>query len=133
ASDLSIRVSRKKLRRLAPGDRLDYVVRQAAREQGEEAVIRQTLDRYFTACKTHVRALAAYSPSVYPRMVTLFPCTKRSAPGRNKRANGWDDLVAGGLQIYAVPGSHQTMIAEPRVRILARKLQACIDAALASG
>jgi thioesterase domain-containing protein len=133
ASDLNVTVSRKILERLEPGERLDYVVRQAAEQHGEAEVIRQTVDRYFTTCKVQERALAAYHPSIYPGTVTLFRCRARNSTSLNKRANGWDSLVAGGVQIHAVPGSHQTMIAEPRVRILARELQACIDAALSSG
>jgi thioesterase domain-containing protein len=133
ASDLNVPVSRKILERLAPSERLDYVVRQATEQHGETEVIRQTVDRYFITCKAQERALASYHPPVYPGTVTLFRCKTRNSTSLNERANGWDGLVEGGVQIHAVPGSHQTMIAEPRVRILARKLQVCINAALASG
>jgi amino acid adenylation domain-containing protein len=133
ASDLNIRVSRKTLRRLEPGERLDYVVRQAAGQQGETDIVRRMVSRYFAVCKAQERALAAYYPAIYHGSVTLFRCKARRSPRRNDQLNGWERLAAGGVQVHVVPGSHQTMIAEPRVRILARKLQACIDAAFATG
>src|SRR5262249_57231984 len=93
ASDLNVPVSRKILDRLGPSERLDYVVRQAAEQHGESEVIRQTLDRYFTTCKTQERALAAYHPPVYPGTVTLFRCRARNTTSPNERANGWTSLV----------------------------------------
>jgi thioesterase domain-containing protein len=130
ASDLNIPVSRKTLRRLTPGERLDYVVRRAGEELGEAAVVRRTVDRYFSTCKAHERALAAYRPTVYPGPVTLFRCRSKRCNNEKERAYGWDELAAGGVQIHAVPGSHQSMVTEPQVRVLARRLQACIDRAL---
>jgi thioesterase domain-containing protein len=130
ASDLNIPVSRKMLRRLAPGERLDYVLRRAGGEPGEADVIRRTVERYFSTCKAQERALAAYRPTNYPGPVTLFRCRAKRCNNEKERAYGWDELVAGGVQILAVPGSHQSMVTEPRVRVLARKLQACIDRAL---
>jgi amino acid adenylation domain-containing protein len=133
ASDLDIRISRKVLRRLEPSERLDYVVRQAAGQQGEADIVRRTVSRDFAVCKAQKCALAAYHPEIYQGSVTLFRCTARRSPRRNDQLGGWERLAAGGVQVHVVPGSHQTMIAEPRVRILARKLQACIDAAFATG
>jgi thioesterase domain-containing protein len=128
ASDLNVRVSRKKLSRLTPEERLDYLVQQAVTREGDAEVVRNTVNRYFFTCQAHERALAAYRPPVYAGPVTLFRCRSKSG---NEYTHGWGNLAAGGVQIHAVPGSHQTMITEPRVRVLARKLQASIDTALA--
>jgi len=40
---------------------------------------------------------------------------------------GWGKLVAGGLEIYEVPGNHLNMFNEPNVQILAEKLKAYLD------
>ncbi|MEH2236056.1 AMP-binding protein [Nostoc sp.] len=41
--------------------------------------------------------------------------------------NGWNDWVAGGIEIIEVSGSHQTLHIEAHVRELAEKLNACLE------
>ncbi|MEG5048077.1 AMP-binding protein [Microcoleus sp. B4-C1] len=41
--------------------------------------------------------------------------------------NGWNSLVAGGIEIIEVPGSHLTLHFEAHVRVLAEKLNACLE------
>ena len=45
--------------------------------------------------------------------------------------NGWTKFAGGGIEIHNVPGEHQFIFAQPNVRMLAEKLDACIRAALA--
>ncbi|MEH2003239.1 MAG: fatty acyl-AMP ligase [Nostoc sp.] len=40
---------------------------------------------------------------------------------------GWNSLLAGGIELYEVSGSHITMHFEPHVRELAEKLNACLE------
>jgi thioesterase domain-containing protein/NAD(P)-dependent dehydrogenase (short-subunit alcohol dehydrogenase family)/acyl carrier protein len=42
--------------------------------------------------------------------------------------NGWPPYV-GQLDVYEVPGNHDSMVLEPNVRVLAAKLRQCIEAA----
>ncbi len=42
--------------------------------------------------------------------------------------NGWPRYV-GDLQVYEVPGNHDSMVLEPNVRVLATKLRECIESA----
>jgi thioesterase domain-containing protein len=46
--------------------------------------------------------------------------------------NGWDQFLLGGVEVVELPGGHSTMCEEPHVRILAKRLSAAIDRALAS-
>lgn len=39
---------------------------------------------------------------------------------------GWGDFVTGGLTVQHIPGDHNTLMAEPHVRVLAEKLQLSI-------
>lgn len=39
-------------------------------------------------------------------------------------------LAAGPVEIHEVPGTHGTFLTEPHVRVLARKLRACIARAI---
>lgn len=43
--------------------------------------------------------------------------------------NGWNDWVAGGIEVIEVPGMHGTFHNEPHVRVLAEKLNACLEQA----
>jgi thioesterase domain-containing protein len=71
--------------------------------------------------------LRDYVPQVYPGRVTLFRASKQPAGYNNVRDLGWGKLAAGGVEIHDVPGYHGSIMMEPRVRILAQKLEACIS------
>ncbi|MCA1993217.1 MAG: amino acid adenylation domain-containing protein [Coleofasciculus sp. S288] len=40
---------------------------------------------------------------------------------------GWSRAAIGGLDIYDIPGDHLGILQEPNVRVLAKKLKACLD------
>lgn len=76
------------------------------------------------------RALSEYVPQVYPGRVTLFRASKRPAGYADDRDSGWGQLAAGGVDIHEIPGYHGSIVMEPRVRILAEELQACLNRAI---
>ncbi|MEH2340396.1 MAG: thioesterase domain-containing protein [Nostoc sp.] len=41
--------------------------------------------------------------------------------------NGWNNWVDGGIEVIGVPGRHGTYHNEPHVRVLAEKLNACLE------
>ncbi|MGE0361764.1 MAG: amino acid adenylation domain-containing protein [Vicinamibacterales bacterium] len=76
----------------------------------------------------HVRqanllAYHRYRPARYDGDVTLFFATER--PQGDDTTARWREL-AGSLIVHPVPGSHQTMLEEPNVRVLARELDAAL-------
>jgi acyl transferase domain-containing protein/thioesterase domain-containing protein/acyl carrier protein len=85
------------------------------------------------------RALERYTVRPFPGVVTLFRPKLEVAhvlgEGRMTNAqrefvfpdNGWGRYVAR-LDVYEVPGNHDSMVLEPNVRVLANKLQKCIRA-----
>jgi amino acid adenylation domain-containing protein len=73
-----------------------------------------------------IKALREYVPEVYPGHVTLFRATKQPAGYNNDRDLGWVKLAAGGIAIHEIPGYHGSIVMEPRVRVLAERLQACL-------
>ncbi|HEX2268956.1 MAG TPA: amino acid adenylation domain-containing protein [Pyrinomonadaceae bacterium] len=73
------------------------------------------------------QALRDYVPQIYPGRVTLFRASKRSLGDKTDRDLGWGKLAAGGVEIHEIPGYHGSIVMEPRVRILAQKLEACIS------
>lgn len=41
--------------------------------------------------------------------------------------DGWNRLVADEIQLHKIPGNHFTMHYEPHVKVLAEKLNACLE------
>jgi aspartate racemase len=62
---------------------------------------------------------------VYPDRVTLFRAIENI--GFIDPDLGWRELAPGGLEIHDVPGDTFSMLQEPHVQVLAKKLKACID------
>jgi acyl transferase domain-containing protein/thioesterase domain-containing protein/acyl carrier protein len=86
------------------------------------------------------RACASYTPAPLPLPVTLFrPKLDEHAvlgPGRviNRERrfvyhdNGWGRYVKA-VDVYEVPGDHDSMVLEPNVRVVATRLRECIQRA----
>jgi len=71
-------------------------------------------------------AVKDYVPRVYPGRATLFLASDDLTAAYDVE-EGWQDLVAGGLEKIRVPGNHLDIIKEPHVRVLAQELKACLD------
>ena len=78
------------------------------------------------------QALREYVPQVYPGCVTLFRASNQPAGYNNDRDLGWGELAAGGVETHEIPGYHGSIVREPRVRLLAEQLQACLSQAQGS-
>ena len=61
--------------------------------------------------------------------MTLFRAIERDSRYYYEPLLGWTGLATGGIEIHEVPGHHLSIILEPRVRVLAEKLQAALDKA----
>jgi aspartate racemase len=68
-----------------------------------------------------------YRPSIYPGHITIFRSVNRSLLDGDDELLGWGGLVAGGIEVQDVTGTHLDMLSEPNVRMLAEKLRACLD------
>lgn len=76
------------------------------------------------------KAHAMYQPRVYSGKMTLFRASNQPLGIQPDETLGWGELVAGGIEIYEVPGHHGSVVSEPYVGVLAEKLAACIDRTL---
>ena len=74
-------------------------------------------------------ALRNYTPQMYPGQITLLLSSEAPERSFYDRRLGWSDMAADGLDVQVVPGSHDTLFAEPHVKILAEKLKVCIQKA----
>lgn len=71
-------------------------------------------------------AVKDYVPQVYPGHATLFLASDDRTAAFDVE-EGWQGLVAGGLEKIRVSGNHLDIVKEPHVRTLAEKLRACLD------
>jgi thioesterase domain-containing protein len=79
--------------------------------------------------KAHKMAYANYEPRPYQGPVVLFRVSKQPLGIHPDPTLGWGELMKGGLELYEVPGYRFGILQEPRVRILAEQLRACLDKA----
>jgi len=76
-----------------------------------------------------LREIRTYLPEMYPGRVTLFRACKQPAGFDFGSDLGWSPFAAGGIDVHEIPGYHGSIVTEPRVRILAEQLQACLSRA----
>ena len=67
-----------------------------------------------------------YQPQVYSGKMTLFRASNQPLGIQPDETLGWENLVAGGIEIHEVPGHHGSIVAEPYVRVLSEKLNDCL-------
>jgi thioesterase domain-containing protein len=79
--------------------------------------------------KAHHQAIHSYQPKSLNGHVALF--LPRTAPLLGPWPTGhgaeWDHIARGGVEVYRVPGSHATLLREPFVEALGKRLNACIE------
>jgi len=67
-----------------------------------------------------------YAPGPYQGRVVLFRCAEDRALWRGAPDLGWNALVAGGVETRDIPATHQYMMQEPAVAVLAEQLEDCL-------
>jgi thioesterase domain-containing protein len=77
--------------------------------------------------KANRQATSNYVPHVYPGRIALF--LSSASPERTfyDRRLAWSDMAAEGLEVHMVPGNHDTLFADPNVRVVAEKLRVCLQ------
>jgi amino acid adenylation domain-containing protein len=110
-----------------PDEQLTYLVEQAqlAHVLPPGVGIEQAR-RLLHVYKNNVRAIRSYLPQLNPCRITLFRSSEHLTETRDP-ASGWASLTVAEMEIYDVPGNHFSMNREPHVRILAERLQNCIN------
>jgi acyl transferase domain-containing protein/thioesterase domain-containing protein len=76
------------------------------------------------------RALEEHEVVPYPGEITLFT-TERTLMGMSAPQDGWAGLALGGIREFKMPFSPKASMTEPYVRMVAQRIRACIDDAIA--
>ncbi len=79
------------------------------------------LERLYGIFRINLEALHAYRPGEYGGSATLLRAADGDPAG--KPDLGWGRVVRGGVDVRTVPGTHHTMVREPRAEALAREME----------
>lgn len=77
---------------------------------------------------TNLHALRSYRPRFYPGRLTLFNAQEIDSGVIPDPVNAWAGLAAE-IEVYSVPGDHDSMLTEPNVALLARELNTALHRA----
>jgi amino acid adenylation domain-containing protein len=83
---------------------------------------------YVQYAEAHWHALTQYRPLAYPGELVLFRAKKQGLSNFNHNL-GWDALVENRVQVNVIPGTHESMLQEPNVQIVAAKLRHLLQGA----
>jgi amino acid adenylation domain-containing protein len=70
-----------------------------------------------------------HTPHSYAGRVTVFVADDRTRDGFTDPVEQWKKVAAGGVEAIKVPGNHSTLVSEPHVRVLAQRLDECLERA----
>lgn len=76
----------------------------------------------------NTQAQRAYTRKDYKGQVTLFWAMERPA-AEDDQIEMWKELAVGGIEIYQIPGSHDSIMSSPHVLALSEKLNHCLNRA----
>jgi amino acid adenylation domain-containing protein len=111
---------------LGPDEQLACILDQARRA----CLIPADLDLSQLRRRLHVHtanleALKRYRPRPFGGRITLFEATE----GAMATDHDWETLAAGGVAHYTMPGDHYSMLQQPGVDILGRRLKSLLQTA----
>lgn len=72
-------------------------------------------------------AALKYSPKPFAGKLTLFRATRQPLGIYPNPTLGWSTIAAGGIEVFDVPGTHGAILVEPRVNVLAEKVEQCLS------
>ncbi len=120
------------LRDLTPDEQLDFVIQQlAARNiQLPLALGPGEARRFLRLFQENSEAMWRYVPTPYPGRVTYFRAAAEADRGTSTPETDWAGLAEGGLELHVTPGGHRSMLDEPQVAVLARRLERSMEQAM---
>jgi amino acid adenylation domain-containing protein len=78
------------------------------------------------------QALKDYMPGVYPGRVAVFRARTQPLLGSHQPDLGWGKRAAQGVEVYVIPGDHNSLVTEPDVAVLGRRLAEALGRARAA-
>ncbi|MCB1054795.1 MAG: hypothetical protein KDD11_04695, partial [Acidobacteria bacterium] len=124
ARELGIPISPERLFALEPKQRLAYVLEEGMKSGAlPPGFTHQDAFRYIDVYQKTGLASASYAAHPYGGRVALFS-TRGEVPDPTL---GWNELAAGGVDLYAIPGDHFSLVMEPHVERMATVLARALE------
>jgi amino acid adenylation domain-containing protein len=120
-------VSLDQLAQLGADEQLPYLWEHARKlglieDNTPAPLVRQLLDELKRLFHAHVRLVRDYVVRPYPGRLVLFRPAETPVARATPADRGWSQL-AHAVTVHVIPGQHHTMVKEPHVQVLARKLR----------
>ena len=112
-------------RRMAPELFRQLFLRPAGREGSLESQVPRS-EVFLRVFQENAAAMFAYAPRPYAGVV-FFHARERDAINPPHPELAWIPLATEGVEVHVVPGNHVTMLTEPHVRGLAKKLRSTLE------
>jgi aspartate racemase len=87
-------------------------------------------ERHLPVAQAHLKADETYIPKTYSGKVILFQTEGDLIPPEGYSIDpqwGWGKFAGGGLEIYVVPGRHNSVFTDANIPAQAETLRACLD------
>ncbi|AKT41191.1 non-ribosomal peptide synthetase [Chondromyces crocatus] len=128
ASSYGLHVTLEDLRLLAPDAQLGLVLEKACSAgllpKGTETA---QIHRYLNVFRNNLRAFERYRPQPYSGPITFYRAAERALGELHDPVHAWRELSLNRIDVHDLPGSHRTMVTEPHVGALVRRLMASLD------
>jgi len=97
---------------------------------GNDGLSSNQVENILKVMTANSQIIADYKPQLYSGRVIYFSAEENCEPSFDPmQPNGWNSWVANGIEVVKVPGKHGIYHAEPHVRVLAEKLNSCLEQA----
>lgn len=135
-----VRIHLRNFGRLTPKNKLKYVRERVqwhikkAKMSYKEYLQSQQVESVpcFNILEANVQAAKNYVPQVYSGRVTLLRSSEQSPKCFHDPQLGWGDFAGEGVEIHEISGPHESIMTEPYIRVLAEKMNLCLEKAEAA-
>ncbi|NER95166.1 MAG: hypothetical protein F6J86_15240, partial [Symploca sp. SIO1B1] len=126
-SGKKLSVSTERLQQMKPVEQLEYILEQAKSHHilAEEVGMQQMQSLYWVYQATGW-ATYNYEARPYNGAIKLFNASQPLMELTKDATLGWKDLVTGPIEVHQIPGDHYSIIREPDVQYLSKKLAVCL-------
>ncbi|NOZ56810.1 MAG: amino acid adenylation domain-containing protein, partial [Calditrichaeota bacterium] len=124
-----LKLNLKKLRKKPYEEQLQFVLKKAKKARLLPPNVRdEQFGDYVRLLKTEMMAWKKYQFKPYPGKIVVFRSSERPETQDEPWDLGWGQLAQGGVEVFVVPGNHNTILWKPNVEELAEVLQTIVGA-----
>ncbi|HEX7774377.1 MAG TPA: condensation domain-containing protein [Pyrinomonadaceae bacterium] len=125
--ELKIKASAEQLRAVPPSERMNKVWDEFCNQSPTNAFRLGTklFGRLYKTYVANLEALIGYVPQPYNGFIASFEATEHRQ--HLQHDSGWEKLSQGRFERHEIPGNHITLMRQPHVKVLAHKLNHCLN------